>query len=125
MTYFFDTPDKSIVSRCKQTSQLYLKVAVAKIRVNTHVYRRSLMKIIVHYYATLRQVVGSRQVDFVLPNGGTLRRLVEEMVGRYPDLRNEILDPQGNLYGHIHIFINGRDSTFLDDSMNSILEPED
>ena len=83
------------------------------------------MKIIVHYYATLRQVVGSRQVDFVLPQGGTLRRLVEEMVGRYPDLRNEILDPQGNLYGHIHIFINGRDSTFLDDSMNSILEPED
>ena len=83
------------------------------------------MKIIVHYYATLRQVVGSRQVDFVLPHGGTLRLLVEEMVKRYPDLRNEILDPQGNLYGHIHIFINGRDSTFLDDSMNSILEPED
>ena len=83
------------------------------------------MKIIVHYYATLRQVVGSRQVDFVLPQGGTLRLLVEEMVKRYPDLRNEILDTQGNLYGHIHIFINGRDSTFLDGSMDSNLEPED
>ena len=80
---------------------------------------------IVNYYATLRQVVGSRQVDFVLPQGGTLRQLVEEMIKRYPGLKKEILDPQGNLYGHIHIFVNGRDNTFLDGSLNSILEPDD
>ena len=80
---------------------------------------------IVNYYATLRQVVGRRQVDFVLPQGGTLRQLVKEMVKRYPGLKNEMLDPQGNLYGHIHIFVNGRDSTFLDGSLDSILEPQD
>jgi sulfur-carrier protein len=80
---------------------------------------------IVNYYATLRQVVGSRQVDFPLPPGSTLRQLVEEMVARYPRLKSEMLDSQGNLYGHIHIFINGRDSTFLEDSMDSVLGPED
>jgi len=80
---------------------------------------------IVKYYATLRQVVGSRQAEFLLPQGGTLRLLVEEMVKRYPGLKKEMLDPQGDLYSHIHIFVNGRDSTLLDGSFDSILGPDD
>jgi molybdopterin synthase sulfur carrier subunit len=80
---------------------------------------------IVKYYATLRQVVGSRQTEFPLPQGGTLRLLVEEMVKRYPGLKKEIIDPEGGLYSHIHIYINGRDSTLLDGSLDTVLEPDD
>ena len=80
---------------------------------------------IVNYYATLRQVIGCRQADIPLPPGGTLRQLIAEMIKRYPGLKNEMLDPQGNLFGHIHIFVNGRESNFLEDSLDSILEPED
>jgi molybdopterin synthase sulfur carrier subunit len=80
---------------------------------------------IVNFYATLRQVVGSRKVDFILPQGSTLRQLLEEMVKRYPGLKIEMLDQQGNLYGHIHIFVNGRDSTFLDGSLDTILDSDD
>jgi sulfur-carrier protein len=79
----------------------------------------------VNFYATLRQVVGSRQVDFDLPPGGTLRQLVAEMVKRYPGLKREMLDPQGGLYAHIHIFVNGRDSTFLQDALDTVLQPDD
>jgi molybdopterin converting factor small subunit len=43
---------------------------------------------IVNYYANLRQVVGIRQVEFTLPQGGTLRQLVEEMV-TYPGLKGK------------------------------------
>jgi len=81
--------------------------------------------LIVNYYATLRQVVGSRQVDIPLPPGGTLRHLITEMVKRYPGLKKEMLDPSSNLYEHIHIFVNGRESTFLEDSLDYILEPKD
>jgi molybdopterin synthase sulfur carrier subunit len=80
---------------------------------------------IVNYYATLRQVVGSREVDFILPQRSTLRQLVLEMVIRYPGLKMEMLDQQGNLYGHIHIFVNGRDHTFLDSSLDTVLDPDD
>ena len=80
---------------------------------------------IVNYYATLRQVVGVRQVEFSLPQGSTLRYLIEEMMKRFPDLKTEMLDQNGNLQSHIHIFINGRDSTLLDDSLDSILAPSD
>jgi molybdopterin synthase sulfur carrier subunit len=80
---------------------------------------------IVRFYATLREVIGGREVDCVLPPGGTLRQLVEELVKRYPPLGKKLLDPQGNLYGHIHIFVNGRDSTLLGSSLDTILEPDD
>jgi molybdopterin synthase sulfur carrier subunit len=80
---------------------------------------------IVNYYATLRQVVGVRQVEFSLPQGGTLRQLIEAMVKRYPGLNREMLDRSGNLQSHIHIYVNGRDSTLLDGSLDTILATDD
>ncbi|HEX9617837.1 MAG TPA: ubiquitin-like small modifier protein 1 [Anaerolineales bacterium] len=79
---------------------------------------------IVKYYATLRDAVGSRQAEFDLPPGSTLRQLVAEMAARYPALKAEILDPDGNLYSHIHIFVDGRDSTFLGGSLDAVLDPD-
>jgi len=80
---------------------------------------------IVNYYATLRQVVGVRQVEFSLPQGGTLRQLIEEMVKCYPGLNREMLDRNGNLQSHIHIYVNGRDSTLLEGSLDTILATDD
>jgi len=80
---------------------------------------------IVNYYATLRQVVGVGKVEFNLPQGGTLRQLIEEMVKRYPGLKREMFDQNLNLQSHIHIFVNGRDSTFLEESLDTILEADD
>ncbi len=80
---------------------------------------------IVNFYATLRQIVGSRQANFSILHGCTLRQLIDEIIKRYPALRAEMLDPDGNLYKHIHFFVNGRDSTFLDDTLDTILAPDD
>lgn len=80
---------------------------------------------IVNFYATLRSIVGARQVEFPLPPGGTLHQLIAEIIRQYPALRAEMLDSQGNLHGHIHIFVNGRDSTLLADTLGTILGPSD
>jgi sulfur-carrier protein len=82
-------------------------------------------KMKVSFYATLRQVVGSKTVDFSLPEGATVGELVEEMIRCYPGLQRELLDEQGQLYRHVHVFVNGRDTQFLEDGMDTILEPED
>jgi sulfur-carrier protein len=79
---------------------------------------------IVKFYANLRDAVGGRQAEFDLPPGGTLRDLVAVMVSRYPALKSEILDRDGNLYSHIHIFVDGRESTFLDSSLDAVLDPD-
>lgn len=73
----------------------------------------------VHFYATLRQVVGAKQVDFPLPPGSTVRQLLDEMIRCYPGLQRELLDENGKLYRHVHIFVDGRDSSFLENGLDT------
>ncbi|MEW5872464.1 MAG: ubiquitin-like small modifier protein 1 [Chloroflexota bacterium] len=80
---------------------------------------------LVNFYATLRQVVGGKSVNFELPAGTTVRQLLDEMLRRYPALRPELLDEHGNLYAHVHIFVNGRDTPFLENAMDTELMEED
>jgi molybdopterin synthase sulfur carrier subunit len=79
----------------------------------------------VSFYATLRQVVGAKTVDFDLPAGSTVQQLLDEMIRRYPGLRRELLDENGELYRHVHIFVNGRDATFLERGLDAELSHED
>jgi molybdopterin synthase sulfur carrier subunit len=75
----------------------------------------------VSFYATLRRVVGAKSVVFDLPAEATVRQLLDEMIRRYPPLGRELLDEAGNLYRHVHVFVNGRDVTFLENGLDSVL----
>ena len=79
----------------------------------------------VNFYATLRRVVGAKTVEFTLPAGCTLQQLLDEMLRVYPGLRPELLDANGNLYQHVHIFVNGRDASFLEQGMDTVVSPDD
>lgn len=78
----------------------------------------------VKFYATLRQVVGGKSVEFSLPEGGTIRQLLEEMVRCYPALQHELFDENGNLYRHVHVFVDSRDATFLENGLDTVLQPD-
>jgi molybdopterin synthase sulfur carrier subunit len=79
----------------------------------------------VNFYATLRQVVGRKTVEFSLPEGANIKQLVDEIVRGFPLLRRELINAEGELHGHVHVFINGRDSTFLSDGLNTEIFPDD
>ena len=79
----------------------------------------------VHFYATLRQIVGKKTIEIPLEEQVTLQQLVDEIITRYPALSNELVDEQGGLYGHVHVIVNGRDSRFLEDGLSTIVDPED
>ena len=79
----------------------------------------------VNFYATLRRVVGSKTVEFDLPPGTTVRQLLDEMLRCYPGLRPELLDGNGNLFQHVHIFVNGRDTPFLENALDTQISAED
>ncbi len=79
----------------------------------------------VHFFATLRPIVGGKTVEFAVDHGITVQDLITEMVTRFPRLREELLDPTGNLYGHVHIFVNGRDAQFLGNGITTQLMPDD
>lgn len=81
------------------------------------------IKMEVHFYATLRSIVGAKTVHFDLPTDATVRQLLAEMIRCYPRLRNELLDEHGNMYQHVHIFVDGRDASFLENNLDSVIPP--
>lgn len=79
----------------------------------------------INFFATLRQITGQKTVEIDLPPGITVRQLVQEVVTRYPPMYPELLDAEGNLHRHVHVFVNGRDAPFLKDGMETIIKPTD
>jgi molybdopterin synthase sulfur carrier subunit len=79
----------------------------------------------INFYATLRQIVGQKTVEVSLPDGADVQQLVAAVVAQYPALRPELLDESGNIYGHINLFINGRDAHHTDDGLKTLIQPDD
>jgi len=79
----------------------------------------------VNFYATLRDVTGQKTVDIDIPENATVRQLVDAIVTRYPIMRDKLLQANGDLFGHVHVFVNGRDAPFLIDQMETVIKPVD
>lgn len=79
----------------------------------------------VNFYATLRQIVGKKEVEFESSECLTVQQLVEEIVTKYPPMRRELLNENGELYPHVHVFVNGRDAPYLEKGMDTVLELSD
>lgn len=71
----------------------------------------------VHFFATLRAIVGAKTMEFAVPAGTTVGALIEQIVTRFPPLRAELLDEEGQLHRYVHFLINGRDVRFLPQGM--------
>jgi molybdopterin synthase sulfur carrier subunit len=79
----------------------------------------------VSFYATLRDVVGQKTIEVDIAEKATIRQLVDIIVERYPLLRKKLLNEDDNLWGHVHVFINGRDAPFLEEKMQTVIKPDD
>jgi molybdopterin synthase sulfur carrier subunit len=79
----------------------------------------------VNFYATLRQIVGQKTIELDLPPGTTAIQMVEEVMRQFPRMRAELVDENGDLHGHIHVFVNGRDAPYLEDKLDTALYPSD
>ena len=79
----------------------------------------------VHFFATLRPIVGGKAVDFDVDHGMTVQEMINVMIERFPRLRDELLDENGKMYGHVHFFVNGRDAQFLENGVETRIMPDD
>ncbi len=79
----------------------------------------------VHFFATLRDIVGGKTVFFDVPTDATALQLINEITRIFPVLRQKLIDENGNLHNYVHYFINGRDVRYLDKGMETQLNPED
>jgi molybdopterin synthase sulfur carrier subunit len=79
-------------------------------------------KVHVNLYASLRQAVGQKSIDFNLPQPVSVRELILKILGEYPGLEAELVDDTGELHAHIHILVNGSDIRYLDGNLNKLLD---
>jgi len=79
----------------------------------------------VNFFATLRDLAGARTVAFDLEGGTSVQGLLDEVVARFPTMQTELYDDDGKLFGHVHVFINGRDAPHLDRALETELKPTD
>lgn len=79
----------------------------------------------INFFATLRQIVGQKTVEFDIPEKTHVRQLVEIVVTRFPPMRKELLDEHGDLWPHVHVFVNGRDSPYLENGVQTVIKSTD
>jgi molybdopterin synthase sulfur carrier subunit len=79
----------------------------------------------IKFFATLREIVGGKNVDVSLEPGTSAQELLNQLIDAFPRLRAELLDETGKLHGHVHFFINGRDVQFTDAGFETEITPDD
>ncbi len=67
----------------------------------------------VSFYATLRQIVGTKHVAFDLGYNATARHLLESAGERFPELKALIWQPDGSLSDYVKVFVDGREIRHL------------
>lgn len=78
----------------------------------------------VKIFATLRQLVGEKEVEVRVDVGDTVGNVLEKLTAEYPALRQHILDDEGNLQRFIIVLVNGRSVKFLDGLKSPIRESD-
>lgn len=79
----------------------------------------------VSFFATLRDIAGGKVVEFDVDHGITAQELLDAIIEKFPPMKKELLNENGEMYGHVHFFINGRDVQFMDDKFATRIMQED
>jgi molybdopterin synthase sulfur carrier subunit len=79
----------------------------------------------VNLFATLRQLAGGKTVELPPRDGCTVRVLLADLAAAYPRLGAELLDESGNLQSHMHLFVNGRETLYLPQGLETPVGPDD
>ncbi len=68
----------------------------------------------INFYATLRQLVGGKTVEVqAAPPSTTVLAALESVTRDRQELGDEVWRAPGMLKEHIHVFVNGREISFL------------
>jgi molybdopterin synthase sulfur carrier subunit len=67
----------------------------------------------VKLFATLRPLVGAKEVEAEVKPGDTVGDVLEKLTAAYPALGERVFDDHGNLQSSMNVLVNGRSIRFL------------
>lgn len=76
----------------------------------------------VRFYAAYREVVGGKSAEVDVPEKATVGDLLEAVIDRWPELRDELLNPDGSFSKRANLFVDGRALRFLPGGLGTPLE---
>ncbi len=79
----------------------------------------------INFYATLRKPAGGKSIEVELTPATTACTALEAATRTRPDLAEEIWQAPGKVKEHIHVFINGRQSIFLPQGLETLITEDD
>jgi molybdopterin synthase sulfur carrier subunit len=78
----------------------------------------------VRIFATLRDIVGTKQIDVPVGETSTVREVLRDMTQAYPELGARLWNDQGGLSGLVTVFVNGR-TLFALSGLDTPVRPAD
>ncbi|MFQ6057274.1 MAG: ubiquitin-like small modifier protein 1 [Anaerolineae bacterium] len=78
----------------------------------------------VRVYATLRQIVGMKEVEVEGEAGDTVRDVLHRLIAAHPGLEGHILDDEGHLRRTVNVFVQGRSIKFRE-GLDTVLQESD
>jgi molybdopterin synthase sulfur carrier subunit len=79
----------------------------------------------INFYATLRNIIGGKTIEVDIKPNATALDVVKAIVTDFPAMRVELLDSNNEFLSYMKFFINGRDAVYLENKMETILQPND
>jgi molybdopterin synthase sulfur carrier subunit len=76
-------------------------------------------------FANLAETAGTREVAVDVEPGGTFREAFDALVETHPELREDLLDDDGELYEHIRVLHNTENPFVSGDGWETTLEAGD
>jgi sulfur-carrier protein len=77
----------------------------------------------VKVFANLRDICGGVVVD-VQPDGNRVIDILNKMVEMFPDIEEEILNPDQTLKPFVHLYVNGRNIIHADNLLTMVEETD-
>jgi molybdopterin synthase sulfur carrier subunit len=84
----------------------------------------SRMKITFRAFASLREIIDAGEKTFVLPQGETIKGLLENLCNTYPRLRAHLFDLPGQIKPYFIILKNGRNIVSLQ-QLDTVIDEND
>jgi sulfur-carrier protein len=79
----------------------------------------------IRLFATVRDVVGRKNINVPFQAGDTVRNLIDAINANHPQLGEKLLDESGALSSSIHIYVRGRNIEWLNGLDTMIGESDD
>ena len=76
-------------------------------------------------FANLAETVGTKRVEVAAGPGDTFRDAFDQLLEAHPELREEILDEDGDIRDHIRVLRNDSNPFVVDDGYDTVLAADD